>query len=376
MKLTRLNTSKTRFIGGACFLSACYGGARNPHWVTLMKDRNSMMKTGAYNLITDVAGLKVGNAEDRQLKSGVTVVTADKAFTAGVSIMGGAPGTRDIALLEPDKLVRDIDALVLSGGSAFGLDAASGVMSGLRADGRGFAVGDVNVPIVPSAILFDLLNGGDKDWDVNPYPALGRQAYDTRSEQFIQGTNGAGTGALAGDVKGGLGSASIILESGITVGALVAVNAVGSPLTPASDVGSRHFWAAPWEVNSEFGGHGLPSGFEPLATPHLPKLAQGDGGNTTIAIVATDAPLDKAGCQRMATAAHDGMARAIVPAHTPYDGDLIFGLSTNARKESADRLDPVMIGHAAAICLARAIARGIYAATPEDGDLLPAFSTI
>ena len=177
-------------------------------------------------------------------------------------------------------------------------------------------------------------------------------------------------------MKGGLGSASIILESGITVGALVAVNAVGSPLTPSSDVGSRHFWAAPWEVENEFGGLGLPSAFDPLSPPHLPKLAQGDGGNTTIAIVATDAPLDKAGCQRMATAAHDGMARAIVPAHTPFDGDLIFGLSTNARQESTDRLDPVMIGHAAAICLARAIARGIYAATPEDGDLMPAFSTL
>ena len=340
-----------------------------------------MLKTGAKNLITDIAGLTVGNAEDHQLKSGVTVLTADKPFTAGVSIMGGAPGTRDIALLDPDKWVSDIDALVISGGSAFGLDAASGVMAGLREDGRGFAVGDVSVPIVPSAILFDLLNGGDKNWEDNPYPSLGREAYQNRSDTFTLGTAGAGTGAMAGDVKGGLGSASITLESGITVGALVAVNAVGSPLTPSGQSGSRHFWAAPWEVDDEYGGLGLPQEFNPLAMPDLPKLsarhdhcAQGGAqGNTTIAIVATDASLDKAGCQRMATAAHDGMGRALVPAHTPFDGDLIFGLSTNQHQVSHDHLDPVMIGHGASICLARAIGRAIYVASPAEGDPLPAF---
>ena len=338
------------------------------------------MKTGAKNLITDVAGLKVGNAQDTHLKSGVTVVTADQPFTAGVSIMGGAPGTRDIALLDPDKMVQGVDALVLSGGSAFGLDTASGVMAGLRDDGRGFTVGEMNVPIVPSAILFDLLNGGDKNWGDNPYPALGRHAYDQRSSDFTLGSVGAGTGAIAGDVKGGLGSASLILENGITVAALVAVNAVGSPLTPSHDTAARHFWAAPWEVDHEFGGLGLGAEFNPLHPPSLPKLEkrpdQAQGTNTTIAIVATDAPLDKAGCQRMATAAHDGMARALVPAHTPYDGDLIFGLSTHGRETSNHPLDPVMIGHAASICLTRAIARGVYEAAADDRDPFPAFMSL
>jgi D-aminopeptidase len=330
------------------------------------------MKKGTKNLITDVTGLKVGNADDHRLKSGVTVLTADQPFTAGVSIMGGAPGTRDIALLDPDKWVREVDAIVLSGGSAFGLDAAGGVMSGLHSTGRGFAVGSAHVPIVPAAILFDLLNNGDKNWDENPYPALGRNAYDTASDDFSIGTAGAGIGAIAGDVKGGLGSASIILEDGITVAALVAVNAAGSPLIE----GKRHFWAAPWEIDDEFGGHGLPQDFNPLTTPHLSKFEYRNGENTTIAIVATDASLDKAGCQRMATAAHDGMGRALVPAHTPVDGDLVFGVSTHAWQGETTVMDIVMIGHAASICLARAIARGVYEAKHVENDPFPAFNTI
>ncbi len=329
------------------------------------------MKVGQRNLITDVAGIRVGNAEDHHLKSGVTVLTADTPFTAGVCVMGGAPGTRDIALLAPDKLVQDIDALVLSGGSAFGLDAAGGVMDGLKKDGRGFAVGPARVPIVPAAILFDLLNNGQKDWDDNPYPALGKAAYDAASEHHELGSVGAGTGAIAGDVKGGLGSASIMLDSGITIGALAAVNALGSPLTPDG----AHFWASPWEVEDEFGGRGLPQQFEPLSTPNMPKFTSIDGGgNTTIAIIATDAPLDKAGCQRMATAAHDGMGRALVPAHSPYDGDLVFGVSTKGFNGPLGAIDPVMIGHGAAMCLARAIARGVYAASPRVDDVMPAFS--
>ena len=333
------------------------------------------MNMGKHNLITDIPGLRVGQAHDSRLKSGVSVLTADHPFTAGVSIMGGAPGTRDTALLEPDKLVTDIDAIVLAGGSAFGLDAASGVMAGLRADGRGFALGDMTVPITPAAILFDLLNNGDKDWDENPYPALGRTAYDTASSgRFDLGTAGAGYGAIAGDIKGGLGSASMVLPSGITVAALVAVNSVGSPVTPSGG----HFWAAPCEVHQEFGGLGLPMDFDPLAPPIMPKLAAvpdkvNPSGNTTIAIVATDAPLDKAGCQRMATAAHDGIARAIVPAHTPYDGDLVFGVSTGGWTMTDSTPDLVMIGHAAGICLARAIARGVYEASPDDNDLMPVF---
>jgi len=326
------------------------------------------MQRGESNLITDIPGLKVGNAEDHQLKSGVTVVTADEPFTAAVHIMGGAPGMRDTALLEPDKLVEDIDAIVLSGGSAFGLDAASGVMDSLREHGRGYRLGDQCIPIVPTAILFDLHNGGDKNWARNPYPELGRMACECASHDFALGTAGAGTGAIAGDIKGGLGSASVRLENGFRVAALVAVNAVGSPLVP----GQRKFWAAPFEIEDEFGGLGLPQAIDPLLEPALPKLGDRPGGNTTIAIVATDAGLSKAGCLRLATAAQDGMARALVPAHTPFDGDCVFGLATGSAGPASAK-DQLMLGHAASLCLARAIARGVYAARPAAGDPFPSF---
>ncbi|AUQ75848.1 P1 family peptidase [Phaeobacter piscinae] len=345
------------------------------------------MHPGPLNLITDVPGLKVGNAEDRQLKSGTTVLTADQPFTAGVHVMGGAPGTRETDLLAPDKSVAQIDALVLSGGSAFGLDACSGVVAGLRAAGRGFAVGPARVPIVPGAILFDLLNGGDKDWPDNPYPALGRAAYEAAGRQFALGTTGAGTGALAARVKGGLGSASFVLPDGTTVGALVAANPLGSVTTP----GDRHFWAAPFEIDGEFGGAGVDpaSGFTTpapsLKLASMQKLAAdaaipAEGSNTTIAIVATDAPLTKSQCQRLAIAAHDGIGRAIVPAHSPGDGDLVFAVSTSdpgaAITDGEPGADLGEIGHAAALCLSRAIARAAALARPEPGDLLPCWQEI
>lgn len=327
------------------------------------------MRVGTNNLITDVAGISVGQSEDQTLKSGVTAVVGDAPFTAGVSVMGGAPGTRETDLLAPDKWVREVDALVLSGGSAFGLDAASGVMDGLRNDKRGFQVGEVNVPIVPAAIIFDLLNGGDKNWGANPYPDLGARAYANRGQDIALGSHGAGIGAIAGDVKGGVGSASIILDSGITIGALVVVNSLGSPCVE----GQRNFWAAPWEVDGEFGDLGLPATYAPLNTPAIPKLNVAEGGNTTIAVVATDAPLHKSACQRMATAAQDGIGRAIVPAHTPFDGDLVFGLSTHQWQGEMGVIDPIMIGHAASICLTRAIARAVYLATPQDKDVVSCF---
>ncbi|MGB3317361.1 MAG: P1 family peptidase, partial [Albidovulum sp.] len=274
------------------------------------------MRPGKRNLITDVAGLRVGNASDHRLRSGATVLLGECPFVAGVHVMGAAPGTRETDLLAPDKLVAEVDALVLSGGSAFGLDACSGVSDGLRATGRGFAVGDQRVPIVPGAILFDLLNGGDKSWAENPYHALGRAAFDAAGVEFDLGTAGAGTGATTHDLKGGLGSASAVLESGITVGALVAVNAIGS----VTAGGGPQFWAAPWEIGGEFGGLGPVARFDPADEPVLSKQ---QGEATTIAIVATDARLDKAQATRMAIAAHDGLARAIVPAHTPFDGDLV-----------------------------------------------------
>ena len=316
------------------------------------------MQTGARNLITDVEGLKVGNAQDDRIKTGSTVLLADGPFTCGVSVMGGAPGTRETDLLAPDKTVQQVDALVLSGGSAFGLDAAAGVADALRAQGRGFAVGPQIVPIVPSAILFDLLNGGDKGWDENPYRALGVSALANARDAFDLGSFGAGTGATLASHKGGLGSASMVLPSGHTVGALVAVNALGD----ASPDGS-HFWAAPWDIGSEFGGHGCLQD-APGALPATKLSAH----NTTIAIVATDAVLTQAQCTRMATAAHDGMARALVPSHTPMDGDLVFALSTDAKPLADPVADSLWLGHAAATCLARAIARGVYHATPKDGD--------
>ena len=316
------------------------------------------MRPGPLNLITDVQGLRVGNAGDARLKSGVTVLTAEAPFACGVHVMGGAPGTRETDLLAPDRLVQAVDALVLSGGSAFGLGAAEGVMAGLRAAGRGFAVGAARVPIVPAAILFDLLNGGDKGWEDSPYPALGRRALESAGTRFDLGTAGAGTGAMTALWKGGLGSASAVMEDGATVGALVAVNALGSVTAP-----SGQFWAAPWEMGAEFGGLGLGGPFDPGDEP-VPQKRQGEA--TTIAIVATDAGLDKAGLTRMAVGAHDGLARAILPSHTPFDGDLVFALSTGRRPA-----DPFRLGHAAACVLARAVARAVFEATPAPGDLQP-----
>lgn len=322
------------------------------------------MRPGPRNLITDVAGLRVGNAGDARLKSGATVLVADRPFVAAVHVMGGAPGTRETDLLAPDKLVAEVDALVLSGGSAFGLDAASGVTDGLRAMGRGFAVGAARVPIVPGAILFDLLNGGDKDWAENPYRGLGRAALDAADVTFDLGTAGAGIGATTHGLKGGLGSASVVLDNGLTVGALAAVNALGSVICEPAG----RFWAAPWEMDAEFGGFGGPHIFDP---GHEPDPAKRPGEATTIAIVATDARLTQAQAQRLATAAHDGMARAIVPSHSPFDGDLVFAAATGAKAMPDPVTDPFRLGHAAAGCLARAIARAVHLATPAEGDLLP-----
>lgn len=325
------------------------------------------MQPGARNLITDVAGLRVGNAADAVLKSGVTVLVADRPAVAAVSVMGGAPASHETDLLGADRLVQEVDALVLAGGSAFGLAATAGVMDGLRAAGRGFAVGPARVPIVPGAAVFDLLNGGAKDWAANPYPDLGRAAFQASGAHFNLGSVGAGTGAATADLKGGLGSASAVLSGGITVGALVVVNALGSAVADARGA----FWAGGWEMGAEFGGLGAPHPADPGAEPAPMKRL---GEATTIAIVATDAILTRAQAQRMATAAQDGMARALVPSHTPFDGDLIFAVATGQRPLADPLADPFVLGHAAAACLSRAIARGVYAATPAAGDLQPCWA--
>lgn len=328
------------------------------------------MRPGPRNLITDVAGLAVGNASDPRLRSGVTVLTGDRPFIAAVDVRGGAPGTRETDLLAPGRSVAEVDAIVLSGGSAFGLEAAAGVMAALHAAGRGFAVGPVRVPIVPAAILFDLLNGGDKAWSDNPYSGLGRAALAAAGADFALGSAGAGTGALTASLKGGLGSASAVTDDGFTVGALVAVNALGDVVQP----GSRAFWAGAFEIGDEFGGLG-PRAARITGVPG-PRKPLPEGGNTTIAIVATDADLDRSEAHRLAEIAHDGLARAIWPAHTPSDGDLVFAVATGARRVGGARLGDRLgarrgLEQAGAACLARAIARGVYAARPHSGDLLP-----
>lgn len=331
------------------------------------------MKPGPRNLITDVAGLRVGNSANHRIKTGTTVLVGDKPFVASVDVMGGAPGTRETDLLSPDKSVEAIDALVLSGGSAFGLDAASGVADALAKSGRGFEVGPVRVPIVPAAIIFDLVNGGDKDWGENPYRDLGKAAFDALSEDFELGTVGAGVGGTTAGLKGGLGSASLVLDNGVTVAALVAANPTGQVV--ASEDG--HFWAGAFEIDREFGGLGASASPFPLEMIARTKadfardLFTNERANTTIAIVATDAALTKSQARRMAVAAQDGMARAIAPAHTLVDGDLIFGVATGAKALSDQMEDMIALGHAASVCLSRAIARGVYHATPSEGDLFP-----
>ncbi len=315
------------------------------------------MRPGPRNLITDVAGLSVGSAHDEALLSGTTVVLCDEAAAAGVDVRGGGPGTRDTELLAPEMTVPGIDAVILSGGSAFGLDAGSGVQAWLRAQGRGFAVGPHRVPIVPGAILFDLANGGDKDWGrFPPYRDLGWSAAEAAGADFELGSAGAGLGATTANYRGGLGSASAVTEDGITVGALVAVNAVGR----ATIGDGPHFWAGGWEEDGEFGGHGLPAHVPAEARRPLSKL---DAlASTTIAVVATDAVLAKAEARRLAVMAQDGLARAIHPVHTPLDGDVVFALATGRRALRDPLRGMVALGAAAASCLARAVARGVYEA--------------
>ncbi len=312
------------------------------------------------NLITDVAGLRVGNAHDTTLASGVTVALFEAPAVASVAIHGGAPGVRDTALLEPEASVERVDALVLSGGSAFGLDACGGVMADLRGRGRGLAVGDVRVPIVPGAVIFDLTASASIDWpNLSPWWHLGFCASSTAAAVFALGTEGAGYGATTANMKGGLGSASAVTPEGFTVGALVVVNAVGSTLIGEGP----HFWAGADEVDHEFGGRGWPAHVDAAAlTPRL----KGEGAahaNTTIAIVATDAVLSKSQARRLAVMAHDGIARAVRPAHAPMDGDLVFAAATGRSARPADLRGLTAIGNVAAGCLARAIARAVYEAT-------------
>lgn len=310
------------------------------------------------NLLTDVAGVRVGHATDLSLGSGVTTIVFDRPAIASGSVLGGAPGGRDTDLLNPAMTVEAVDAFVLSGGSAFGLDAAGGVQAGLREDGRGLQVGSTRVPIVPQAILMDLLNGGNKDWGLySPYRDMGYQAFTAATDgAFALGSVGAGTGATTATLKGGLGSASAISSGGYVVAAIVAVNALGSVTVGEGPC----FWAAPFEEAGEFGAKGLPAGFSKSDTTM--RLKGVTLTATTIGAVVTDASLTKAQAHRLSITAHDGLARAVFPAHLSSDGDTMFAAAT-CSKPLEQGVHFAEICHLAGIVMARAIARGVYEAT-------------
>ena len=311
------------------------------------------------NLITDIEGVRVGHAQDRRLGSGTTAILFDAPAVASIDVRGGSPGSHETDLLDPAMTVEHVDAVVLSGGSAFGLDAASGVQAYLREQGRGFKVRTARVPIVPAAILFDLLNGGDKDWGrFPPYRELGYTAAADAAEEFALGSVGAGLGATTVNLKGGIGSTSAITREGHLIGALVAANAAGSATVGQGPC----FWAAPFERDREFGGQGFPSPLPPSALEV--KLKGAPGQSTTLCVVVTDAILTKAQIKRLAVMAQDGLARALYPIHTPVDGDVVFAAATRRRPLADPAAGLAELGAVAANVVARAVARGVFEAKP------------
>ena len=332
-----------------------------------------MMRAGPRNSITDVGGLRVGNAEDHRLKSGVSVVVCDQPAVAAVQVLGGAPGTRGdrparSAQHGADRRCdRACPAVRLSG-----LTRPPACRRRLREMGRGFAVGPLRIPIVPAAILFDLINGGDKDWgQYPPYRELGYQAVQAASRNFATGTAGAGTGALTATFKGGLGTASTVLDNGITIGALVAVNALGS--ATIGETGTSGLLPSKKAQNSAASACRSLSRRMPATSESSSAPGRQETQNTTIAVIATDAVLTKAEAKRLAISAHDGFSRALWPSHTPLDGDLVFALATGTSGKTLAVQDFIDLGAAAASTMARAIARGVHDATPLNNDLLPAW---
>src|SRR5882757_11026729 len=313
------------------------------------------------NLLTDISGVRVGHADDAKLASGVTAIIFDSPAIASIDVRGGGPGLRESALLQPEATVEAVDAITLSGGSALGLDAAGGVQAWLAEQGRGLRIREAVIPIVPGAICFDLLNGGNKAWGrFPPYRDLGYAAAAAAGTDFAIGSVGAGLGATTATFKGGLGSASALTPDGVTVAALAVVNAVGS-ITVGN---GPWFWAAPFEVDGEYGGHSLPPAFTPdmLAARLEGGAAAAAVENTTLAVVVTDADLTNPQAKRLAMIAPTGFARAIYPVHAPLDGDVLFAAATGEKP-----IDPLIglteVGMVAANVVARAIARGVYAAT-------------
>lgn len=315
------------------------------------------------NLITDIRGVRVGNAHDADIISGVTSVVFDCDTVASGVTRGGAPGSRDTALLEPEMTIDGVHAVVLSGGSLFGLDAAGGAVACLRAQGQGLRIGAARIPVAAQAIIFDLNNGGDKEWGRKPlYWELGWQATEAAAAGvFPLGSTGGGFGATTATLKGGLGSASAVTRAGFRVGALTVVNAVGS----ATIGNGPWFWAAPYERDGEFGAQGWPARMPDAALDLVMK--GGAPPSTTIALVVTDARLTKPQAKRLALMADDGLARAIRPAHAPMDGDTVFAVATLARPLDDPTIELTEIGNAAADCLARAVARGVFHATIPGG---------
>jgi L-aminopeptidase/D-esterase-like protein len=326
-----------------------------------------VFKPGPRNLITDIPGLKVGHATNEPARTGITALLCETGWAAAVDVRGGGPGTRETDSLAPENLVGRAHAVVLAGGSVFGLAAADGVAAWLSARGAGLQLrpGALAIPIVPCAVLHDLANGGDKNWGLSPpYRELGLHAADAAVSDFALGSVGAGRGAMAGFRKGGIGSASLDLN-GIMIGALVAVNSIGSVMMPDD----KTYWAWPFELDKEFGGGGPPQGPMDLSDP-APDVARlmalgrlMPGVNTTIAVVVCNADLSTAECKRVAMMAQDGIARAVRPAHTPFDGDAVFALASAEIAIDNTLLRAAQIGRigsAAADCLTRAIARAAH----------------
>ena len=332
-----------------------------------------MTVPGKFNSLTDVAGIMVGNYTDTDAVSGVTAVVCPGGAVAAVDVRGAAPGTRETDLLAPVNLIERAQAVLLCGGSVYGLAAADGAVRWLSAKGWGFPLGDGHVaPIVPAAVLYDLGRGPQfvppigADWGLRACAAAVADA------PVAMGCVGAGTGAMAGSVKGGLGSASLVLDSGITVAALMAVNPNGSVIDPAT--------GRPWEIRLEAAGEFGEPGRRSVRLPDAP--AGGPARNTTIGVVATDAALSKTQALKVAQMAHDGLARAVRPAHTMFDGDTVFCLATGRRPlaeadgffEGAHALTLNAIGHAAADCTARAIIHAVLKARTLAG--IPAFGDL
>ena len=303
----------------------------------------------------------VGNAHNKEVATGCTVITPIEGSLASADVRGGAPGTREVGALNPYNLIDSVDSIVLSGGSTWGLEAASSVANSIGGQGRGYRPSSKskNVPMVPAAILYDLANGGDKEWLENPpYSSLGLDAVSNLSDKIELGNFGAGYGSQAGSLKGGLGSASFVSNDGIQVGGLVPVNSYGS----AVKIETGQFWAATDETENEFGGKGVPTFAPNDALSGTAARETLPGQNTTIGVIATNIKLDSKAAKRIAIMSHSGMSRAIRPIHSPVDGDVIFVISTGTLNKELSLNDINTIGELGARVCSRSIARGIYEA--------------